>query len=103
MRLGGGTTRSRTRTSSGKATVAITAHMVDTSTSEIMLSAKGEGTSKRSGLMLAGAGGGGGKAALGGLNFSSSDFKDTIIGEATEAAVKNFVANLVAKKDNLNK
>lgn len=90
-------------TSSGKATVAITVRMIDTSTTEVMLSAKGEGTSKRSGMLLAGAGGGGGKAGGGALSFGSSDFKDTIIGEATEAAVKNFVTNLLAKKDNLNK
>ena len=60
--------------SEGKANVAITARIIDTSTGEIMASAKGEGTSKRSGLMLGGAGGGGGKAAGGGLNFSNSDF-----------------------------
>jgi curli biogenesis system outer membrane secretion channel CsgG len=88
--------------SEGKANVAITARMVDTSTGEIMISAKGEGTSKRSGLMLGGAGGGGGKAGVGGINFSESNFKDTIIGEATEAAVKGVVMQLVAKKDRLN-
>ena len=43
-------------TKKGKATVAITARMVDTSTGEIMMSAKGEGTSSRSGLLLGGAG-----------------------------------------------
>jgi curli biogenesis system outer membrane secretion channel CsgG len=88
--------------SEGKANVAITARIVDTSTGEIMLSAKGDGTSKRSGLMLGGAGGGGGGAAGGGINFSSSDFKDTIIGEATEMAVKTTVAQMIAKKDRLN-
>jgi curli biogenesis system outer membrane secretion channel CsgG len=88
-------------TSSGKANVAITARMIDTTTGEIMVTAKGDGTSKRSGLLLGGAGGGGGKAAGGALNFSSSDFKDTIIGEATDAAVKQLVSNLLAKKDRL--
>jgi curli biogenesis system outer membrane secretion channel CsgG len=87
--------------SEGKATVAITARVIDVTTGEIMASAKGEGTSKRSGLMLGGAGGGGGGAGGGGINFGSSNFKDTIIGEATEAAVKNVVAQLVAKKDRI--
>jgi curli biogenesis system outer membrane secretion channel CsgG len=88
--------------SEGKANVAITARIVDTSTAEIMVGAKGDGTSKRSGLMLGGAGGGGGKAGVGGINFGASNFKDTIIGEATEAAVKDTVKQLIAKKDRLN-
>lgn len=87
--------------SSGKATVAITARIIDTSTGEIMASAKGEATSKRSGLMLGGGGGGGGKGGGGGLNFGSSNFHDTIIGEATEAAVKIVVDKLIAAKSRL--
>jgi curli biogenesis system outer membrane secretion channel CsgG len=85
----------------GKANVAITARIIDVSTSEIMVSAKGDGTSKRSGLLLAGAGGGGGKAGVGSLDFRASDFKDTIIGEATENAVKSLTTALIAKKDRL--
>jgi curli biogenesis system outer membrane secretion channel CsgG len=87
--------------SEGKATVAITARIIDTSTAEIMASAKGEGQSKRSGMMLSGAGGGGGKAGMGSLNFGHSDFKDTIIGEATEVAVKQVVEKLIAAKGRL--
>ena len=87
--------------SEGKATVAITARIIDTSTGEIMVSSKGDGTSKRSGMMLGGAGGGSGKAGGGGIEFGASDFKDTIIGEATEAAVKLVVTGLIAKKDRL--
>lgn len=87
--------------SKGKATVAITVRIIDTSTSEIMLSAKGEGVSSRSGLMLGGGAGGGGGAGFGGMSFGSSNFKDTIIGEATEKAVTQLVANMVAKKDRL--
>jgi len=87
--------------SEGKANVAITARVLDTSTAEVMISSKGEGTSKRSGMMLGGAGGGGGKAGVGSLNFGSSNFRDTIIGEATDAAVKAVVANMMAKKDRL--
>jgi len=87
--------------SKGKATVAITVRIIDTSTSEIMLSAKGEGISSRSGLMLGGGAGGGGGAGFGGMSFGSSNFKSTIIGEATEKAVTQLVANMVAKKDRL--
>jgi len=88
-------------TASGKATVQVTAKIIDTSTTEILVSARGEGTSKRSGLLLAGAGGGAKGAAVGALNFGSSDFKDTIIGEATAVAVKDLATKLVAKKDRL--
>jgi curli biogenesis system outer membrane secretion channel CsgG len=86
--------------SSGKATVAITARMIDSSTGEIMASAKGEGESKRSGLMLGGAGGGS-KYAAGELDMSNSNFQDTIIGEATEIAVKQVVDKLIAAKGRL--
>lgn len=88
-------------TSKGKATVAITIRMVDTSTGEILASAKGEGTSKRSGLMLGGGGGGGG-GALGGIEMGSSDFRETILGEATELAVKDVTAKLVAARSRLD-
>src|SRR5207247_10718901 len=86
---------------SGITTVVITLRVLGTSTSEIMVSAKGEGTSKRSGLMLGGAGGGGGGGGGAGLNFGASNFRNTIIGEATEAAVKDSVTKLLAKKDRL--
>src|SRR5262249_51549079 len=70
--------------SEGKANVAITARIVDTTTGEIMASAKGDGTSKRSGMLLGGAAGGFGGAGAGDINFQSSNFHDTILGEATE-------------------
>ena len=88
-------------TSKGKANVAITARMIDTSTGEIMASAKGEGTSKRSGFLLGGAGGGGGGGGGGQIAFGASDFKDTILGEATELAVKMTSEKLVAAKSRL--
>jgi curli biogenesis system outer membrane secretion channel CsgG len=88
-------------TASGKANVAITLNVIDTSTAEILVVAKGEGTSKRSGLLLGGAGGGSGKAAAGELDFGASNFHDTIIGEATEAAVKDAAVKLLAKKDRI--
>jgi hypothetical protein len=65
-----------------------------------MASAKGEGQSKRSGLLLGGSGGGS-KYATGELDMSSSNFQDTIIGEATEIAVKQVVDKLIAAKTRL--
>ena len=88
-------------TKKGKANVAITARIIDTSTGEILASSKGEGTSKRSGLLLAGGAGGLGGAGVGRIEFGSSDFRDTILGEATEAAVKATATKLVAAKSRL--
>jgi curli biogenesis system outer membrane secretion channel CsgG len=88
-------------TAKGKANVAITARIIDTTTGEIMASAKGDGTSKRSGLLLGGAGGGGGGGGGGRIEFGASDFRDTILGEATEIAVKATTTKLVAAKTRL--
>ena len=87
-------------TSKGKANVAIAARIIDTTTGEIMASAKGEGTSKRSGLLLAGAGGGG-VGGMGRIEFGSSDFRSTILGEATDEAIKQTAARLIAAKSRL--
>jgi curli biogenesis system outer membrane secretion channel CsgG len=85
-------------TKKGKATVALALRLVDTTTGEIMASAKGEGESKRSGLMLGGGGAGGGEGGFGGVSMGSSDFRETVLGEATEMAVKQVVEKLVAAK-----
>lgn len=87
-------------TAKGKAVVAITARVIDTSTGEILASAKGEGISSRSGLLLGG-GGGGGAGGFGGVSMGSSDFQETVLGEATELAVKQTVEKLVAAKTRL--
>ena len=89
-------------TAKGKANVAITARIIDTTTGEIMASAKGDGTSKRSGLLLGGAGAGGGGGGGGQIEFGSSGFHDTILGEATEMAVKATTTKLVAAKSRLD-
>jgi len=91
----------RVGTSKGKATVAITARMIDTSTGEIMASAKGEATSSRSGLLLGG-GGGGGAGAIGAVEMGSSDFRDSILGEATEKAVQVVTEKLVGARGRLD-
>ncbi len=88
-------------TAKGKANVAISARMIDTSTGEVLAVAKGDGTSKRSGLLLGGGAGGHGGAGVGKIEFGASDFRDTILGEATEMAVKATAAKLAAAKSRL--
>jgi curli biogenesis system outer membrane secretion channel CsgG len=84
-------------TKEGKATVAIDARLVDVTTGEILAVASGKGTSKRSGLLMGGAGAGGGNYGAGGIDMGSSNFQDTILGEATRAAVEDVTAQLVAQ------
>jgi curli biogenesis system outer membrane secretion channel CsgG len=72
------------------ANVALTARIIDSSTSEILASAKGEGKSNRKGLLLNGVIGG----TSGGIDMNSSDFRETILGEATEKAVTELATRL---------
>jgi curli biogenesis system outer membrane secretion channel CsgG len=81
-----------------KTEVTVTARMIDTTTGEILLSAKGEGLSTKGGGLKVGALGGGGGA---GFSMSSSDYKASAIGEAQEAATVDLIAKIVAKKDRL--
>ena len=81
-----------------KTEVSLTARMIDTTTGEILLSAKGEGVSTKGGGLKVGALGGGGGA---GFSMSSSDYKASAIGEAQEAATKDLIVKIVAKKDRL--
>ena len=78
-----------------KTEVTVTARMVDTTTGEVLLSAKGEGVSKKGGGFSFS------KSGLGGYGQNTSDFKESAIGEAQEAACKALVAAIVAKKDRL--
>ncbi|MGB7190760.1 MAG: CsgG/HfaB family protein [Acidobacteriaceae bacterium] len=84
-----------------KAVVAVTVRMVDASTGEILASVTGKGESQRSGTSLLGAGWGGGNAAGGGASMTSSNFAQTIIGEATTAAVAQVAQGLSADSDKL--
>ena len=81
-----------------KTEVTLTARMIDTTTGEILLSAKGEGLSTKGGGLKLGALGGGGGA---GFSMSSSDYKASAIGEAQEAATKDLIVKIIAKKDRL--
>ncbi len=94
-RLGG--VLGRVGTQKGKANVVIDARMVDTETAEILAVASGKGISSRSGLDLAGVGGGAGGA----IDMNSSDFQETIIGEATRQAVDELTRQLVSQAERI--
>ena len=79
-----------------KATVGITARIIDVNTGEILASSTGTGSSQRSGTSVGGSGsnwysGGGGR-----LDMGSSNFGQTIIGEAVKGAVSTLGAALDA-------
>jgi curli biogenesis system outer membrane secretion channel CsgG len=81
-----------------KTEVNLSARLIDTSTGEVVVSATGEGVSKKGGgLSVGGLGGGGGA----GFSMSSSDYKASAIGEAQAMACKELVQKLIAKKDEL--
>jgi curli biogenesis system outer membrane secretion channel CsgG len=79
-----------------KATVAVTARMIDVNTGEILASSTGTGTSQRSGAMLGGGGAGSGGFGGGKVDMGSSNFASTIIGEAVHGAVTDLGAKLDA-------
>jgi len=84
-----------------KGVCSISARMVDTSTAEILAAVTGDGQSKRSGASLVGAGGGGGSGGHGVFDTSSSNFANTILGEAVMAAVKSTGDQLDSKAGSL--
>ncbi|MCZ2154510.1 MAG: curli production assembly protein CsgG [Bryobacterales bacterium] len=80
-----------------KAVVGISARIIDVNTAEILAAVTGNGESKRKGASLAGAGGGGWNSGGGGIDMSNSNFRETLIGEATDTAVTD-LANQLAEK-----
>jgi len=78
-----------------KTEVTLTARLVDTTTGEVVLAAKGLGVSKKGGGFSFG------KAGTGSYGQDSQNFKESAIGEAQEAACKDLVAQIVAKKDRI--
>jgi len=83
-------------TSKSKAVVAVSARVINTSTAEIMAAVTGKGESTRGSTSLIGAGGGGGGGGGGGLDMGSSNFANTILGEAVRAAVDSTAEQLNA-------
>ena len=84
-----------------KAVVAVTARIIDASTGEILASVNGKGESSRGGTSLLGAGYSGGSGAAAGVDMTSSNFAQTIIGEATTAAVAQVASGLDANSNKL--
>ncbi|HEV3276667.1 MAG TPA: CsgG/HfaB family protein [Terriglobia bacterium] len=72
-----------------KAVVNVTAKMVDVNTAEILAVVTGSGESKRSGFGVGGGGGGWSGGGGGTLDMGSSNFANSILGEAVNAAVAN--------------
>ena len=79
-----------------KAVVAVTARMVDVNTGEILASVSGAGESTRSGTNLLGGGGSGWSNGAGHLDMGSSNFGQTILGEAVKQAVTQLATGLEA-------
>jgi curli biogenesis system outer membrane secretion channel CsgG len=81
---------------SSKAVVVVDARLVNIDTAEIMGVATGKGESSRESTSLLGGGGGWHGWGGGAVDFGSSDFQQTIIGEAVNAAVTQMTTELVA-------
>jgi outer membrane protein OmpA-like peptidoglycan-associated protein/curli biogenesis system outer membrane secretion channel CsgG len=88
--------------SNSKANVAIDARMINTDTAEILAAAEGKGESSRSGVSLLGGGGNWNGFGNGNVDFGSSNFQNTIIGEATKKAVDNLARDLAANSGRLS-
>jgi curli biogenesis system outer membrane secretion channel CsgG len=81
-----------------KAVVGLTARLVNIDTAEILGVAEGKGESKRTSTSLVGAGASWGGFGGGNVNFGSSEFQSTIIGEAVKAAVENMSTAVVGER-----
>jgi curli biogenesis system outer membrane secretion channel CsgG len=84
-----------------KAIVKIDARLIDVDTAEILGVADGAGESSRESTSLLGGGGNWHGFGAGAVDFGSSDFQNTIIGEAVNKAVQALATNVVADKDKL--
>jgi curli biogenesis system outer membrane secretion channel CsgG len=79
---------------SSKAAVVLSARLVSTDTAEILAVATGKGESTRSGASLLGSGGSSAGAAAGAYDMRSSNFANTILGEAVNSAVNGLAKQL---------
>ena len=78
------------------AIVVLDARVVNIDTGEIMAVANGKGVSKRKSTSLLGGGGNWRNAGVGRVDFGTSDFQQTIIGEAVRLATDQMGAEIVA-------
>ena len=81
-----------------KAIVGLTGRIVSVDTGEILAAIEGLGESKRTSTSMTGGGGSWGGFGAGGVNFGSSDFQSTIIGEAVKTAVEKMSGNMIAER-----
>src|SRR5580698_7896319 len=81
--------------SKSNANVVINARVVNIDTAEILGVAEGAGTSSRSSTGIGGGGGNWNGHGGGAVDFGSSNFQNTIIGEATKNAVEKLATELV--------
>jgi curli biogenesis system outer membrane secretion channel CsgG len=79
-----------------KAIVTIDARIIDIDTAEILAVADGKGESKRESTSLLGGGGSWSGWGAGRVDFGSSDFQQTILGEAVKGAVETMTTGIVA-------
>jgi curli biogenesis system outer membrane secretion channel CsgG len=86
---------------SSKAVVGVDARMVDIDTAEILGVAEGKGESKRESTSLLGGGGGWSGFGAGNVDFGSSNFENTIIGEAVKQAMSQLSTEVVANNTKL--
>jgi curli biogenesis system outer membrane secretion channel CsgG len=87
--------------SNTKAIVGLDARIVDIDTGEILAVAEGKGESQRSSTSMLGGGGNWHGFGGGAVDFGSSDFQNTIIGEAVKAATEQMSTEVIAGKDKL--
>ena len=80
--------------SKAKAVVGLSARLVSVNTGEILAVANGVGESTRTGTSLTGAGGGAGAAAAGLIDMTSTNFANTVLGEAVNAATQKLATDL---------
>ncbi len=84
-----------------KAIVTVDARLVSIDTGEILAVADGKGESQRSSTSLLGGGGNWHGFGAGNVDFGSSDFENTIIGEAVKAAVEQMSSGVIAANTKL--
>ena len=85
-----------------KAIVSVDARIVDIDTAEILGVADGKGESSRESTSLLGGGSNWHGFGAGSADFGSSDFQNTIIGEAVKAAVEQMSSGIIADNTKLS-
>lgn len=89
------------QTKNSKAVVGITTRMINTDTAEILAAVTGRGESTRSGTSLVGSGGSWINQGSGTIDMGSSNFANTILGEAVNQAVAAVAEQLDTKATQL--